>query len=93
LKNYITDEEKEFIKNNTDKTAKEIGDFLGRSSSSIHHFCNRNGISLRLSNTPLSEMEKKFILSSKDNLTIDVISNVLNRTDVKIKQFLSELDS
>jgi len=39
--------EKKFIQENTHMTALEIGDHLGRKTSAIYTFCQRNGIKLK----------------------------------------------
>lgn len=39
--------DKKFIEGNTHLTAKEIGDHLGRKTSAIYTFCQRNNIKLK----------------------------------------------
>ena len=81
------------MKENTDKTVREIADLLERSPSSIHHFCDRNNISLKKDYVELTEQEMNFIEKEKDNLSIEIICNLLNRTSRKIVEYINLLDS
>jgi len=43
----MTQEQIDFIKNNTDKTPREISDILKLNIESIRHFCRKNKIKLQ----------------------------------------------
>ena len=86
-KNFITDEEKEFIFNNIVKTVKEIAEKLSHSQSSIHYFCERNDIKLKTNRNNLTDKENWYIEADATSMKSREIAKSLGMTETTRRNY------
>lgn len=73
---HLTEHQKKFILENTNKTASELSKILGKDISSICKFCKKNGIVLSRGGRLFSEDQKRYIRNHTD-MTYTELSKAL----------------
>lgn len=92
-RNFLTDEQKEYILTHTDKTARELADALGiEDVTQVHQYVRRNKIKIKKSSMKLTEADVKYIYENYKTSTAKEMAEKLGRSTMTIRNYIKQFE-